>query len=47
MARYAAGELPVTDKVAERNLALPMGPELTAEQVQAVVAALEGVRAPT
>ena len=47
MARYAGGELPVTDAVAERNLALPMGPELSAEQAQAVVAALEGIKATT
>jgi dTDP-4-amino-4,6-dideoxygalactose transaminase len=41
MTRYAGAELPVTDDVAERNLALPMGPELTAEQAEAVAAALE------
>ena len=37
MAPYADGELPATDEVAARNLALPMGPELTSEQVAAVV----------
>jgi dTDP-4-amino-4,6-dideoxygalactose transaminase len=41
MARYAGGDLPVTDEIAARYLALPMGPELTAEQAEAVVAALE------
>jgi dTDP-4-amino-4,6-dideoxygalactose transaminase len=41
MARYAGAELPATDDVAQRNLALPMGPELTAEQAEAVAAALE------
>ena len=44
MTRYAGAELPVTDDVAERNLALPMGPELTAEQAEAVAAALAGTR---
>jgi dTDP-4-amino-4,6-dideoxygalactose transaminase len=37
MAAYADSELPVTDEVAARNLALPMGTNLTAEQVAAVV----------
>jgi dTDP-3-amino-3,4,6-trideoxy-alpha-D-glucose transaminase len=37
MAPYADGDLPATDDVAARNLALPMGPELTPEQVAAVV----------
>jgi dTDP-3-amino-3,4,6-trideoxy-alpha-D-glucose transaminase len=39
MAPYASGELPVTDELARTTLALPMGPELSAEQVAAVVAA--------
>jgi dTDP-4-amino-4,6-dideoxygalactose transaminase len=47
MTRYAGAELPATDDVAERNLALPMGPELTAEQAEAVVAALESSPAAT
>jgi dTDP-3-amino-3,4,6-trideoxy-alpha-D-glucose transaminase len=43
-ARYApAGlELPGTDEVARTHLALPMGPELTADQVREVVAAVRG-----
>jgi dTDP-3-amino-3,4,6-trideoxy-alpha-D-glucose transaminase len=36
MAPYATGELPVTDELARTNVALPMGPELTNEQVAAV-----------
>jgi dTDP-4-amino-4,6-dideoxygalactose transaminase len=47
MARYAGADLPVTDEVARDNLALPMGPELTAEQAEAVVSAVEGARATT
>jgi dTDP-3-amino-3,4,6-trideoxy-alpha-D-glucose transaminase len=39
MAAYAVPELPATDEVAARNLALPMGPDLSREQVEAVVAA--------
>jgi dTDP-3-amino-3,4,6-trideoxy-alpha-D-glucose transaminase len=39
MARYSRAELPVTDELAARLLALPMGPELQPEQVDAVVAA--------
>lgn len=42
MAAYAGAELPVTDELASTNLALPMGPELTSEQVDAVVAACTG-----
>ena len=34
--------LPVTDELAATNLALPMGPELSDEQVEAVVAACGG-----
>jgi dTDP-3-amino-3,4,6-trideoxy-alpha-D-glucose transaminase len=37
MKRFAAGDLPVTDQLAATNVALPMGPELTTEQVTAVV----------
>jgi dTDP-3-amino-3,4,6-trideoxy-alpha-D-glucose transaminase len=37
MARYAGSDLPVTDELAVTNLALPMGPELTADQAAAVV----------
>jgi dTDP-4-amino-4,6-dideoxygalactose transaminase len=36
LAPYATGELPVTDELARTNLALPMGPELSREQVAAV-----------
>ncbi|HEY1359751.1 MAG TPA: DegT/DnrJ/EryC1/StrS family aminotransferase, partial [Thermoleophilaceae bacterium] len=36
LAPYATGELPVTDELARTNIALPMGPELTQEQVAAV-----------
>jgi dTDP-3-amino-3,4,6-trideoxy-alpha-D-glucose transaminase len=39
MAAYAGGELPATDEVAARNLGLPMGPELSRAQVEAVVGA--------
>jgi dTDP-4-amino-4,6-dideoxygalactose transaminase len=39
MTRVASGELPVTDRIAARNVALPMGPELTTEQVEAVASA--------
>jgi len=39
MERFAAGELPITDRAAAANVALPMGTELTAVQVDAVVAA--------
>jgi dTDP-4-amino-4,6-dideoxygalactose transaminase len=39
MRRFAHAELPVTDAVAATNLALPMGPELSDEQVAAVVEA--------
>jgi dTDP-4-amino-4,6-dideoxygalactose transaminase len=35
----AAVELPGTDEAARTNLALPMGPELSEEQVRQVVAA--------
>jgi dTDP-4-amino-4,6-dideoxygalactose transaminase len=45
MAEFRGGELPVTEELAATNLALPMGPELTADQVEAVVAAA-GARAP-
>ena len=37
MQRFAGAELPVTDELAAKNVALPMGPELTAEQVATVV----------
>ena len=39
MKPYAGADLPVTDDVAKRNLALPIGPELSADQVAAVVEA--------
>jgi dTDP-4-amino-4,6-dideoxygalactose transaminase len=39
MLEYAGAELPVTDELAATNVALPMGPELTAEQAAAVVEA--------
>ena len=39
MKRFAGGPLPVTDELALTNLALPMGPRLTPEQVETVVAA--------
>ena len=39
MARFAGADLPVTDELAATNVALPMGPELTVEQVEAVVGA--------
>jgi dTDP-3-amino-3,4,6-trideoxy-alpha-D-glucose transaminase len=39
MREFAGGELPVTDELAATNVALPMGPELTAEQVEVVVEA--------
>jgi dTDP-4-amino-4,6-dideoxygalactose transaminase len=37
---YAAGSLPVTEKVAERILSLPLFPELTNEQVDYVIEAI-------
>lgn len=39
MARFASAELPVTDRVASSNVALPMGPELTQEHVSTVATA--------
>jgi dTDP-4-amino-4,6-dideoxygalactose transaminase len=39
MREFAGVELPVTDELAATNVALPMGPELTAEQAAAVVEA--------
>ena len=39
MTRFAGAELPVTEQLAQSNVALPMGPELTAEQAAAVVEA--------
>ena len=42
MVRFARDELPVTDELAATLLALPMGPELDAGQVEAVVAACAG-----
>ena len=39
MRRFAGEPLPVTDEIAATNLALPMGPRLTPEQVETVVAA--------
>lgn len=44
MAPYAHGALPVTEELARINLALPMGPELSSEQVDAVAAACAGVK---
>jgi len=38
---YKRGMLPVTEAVAERLVSLPMYPELTAEQIQAVVNAVK------
>jgi dTDP-4-amino-4,6-dideoxygalactose transaminase len=38
---YKRGMLPVTEAVAERLVSLPMYPELTAEQIQAVVNAMK------
>jgi dTDP-4-amino-4,6-dideoxygalactose transaminase len=41
MAQYGEGvELPVTDQLADTNLALPMSPALSAEQARQVVAAI-------
>jgi dTDP-4-amino-4,6-dideoxygalactose transaminase len=37
MREFAGAELPVTDGLAAGNVALPMGPELTAEQAELVV----------
>jgi dTDP-4-amino-4,6-dideoxygalactose transaminase len=37
MARFAGADLPVTDELAQTNVALPMGPELDAGQVAEVV----------
>jgi dTDP-4-amino-4,6-dideoxygalactose transaminase len=37
MREFASADLPVTDELAATNVALPMGPELTGEQVEAVV----------
>ena len=42
MTRFAGEELPVTDEIARTSLALPIGPELTQEQVTAVVDACAG-----
>jgi dTDP-4-amino-4,6-dideoxygalactose transaminase len=39
MREFAGAELPVTDELAAANVALPMGPELTAAQAEAVVEA--------
>jgi dTDP-4-amino-4,6-dideoxygalactose transaminase len=39
MREFAGAELPVTDELAAANVALPMGPELTAAQAAAVVEA--------
>jgi dTDP-3-amino-3,4,6-trideoxy-alpha-D-glucose transaminase len=44
MAAHRGDDLPVTDEIAATNLALPMGPDLTGEQAEAVVAAA-GARA--
>ncbi|MBA2630663.1 MAG: DegT/DnrJ/EryC1/StrS family aminotransferase [Thermoleophilaceae bacterium] len=46
MSAFAGGELPVTDAAARTLLALPMGPELADEQVESVVVAAAGARAP-
>jgi dTDP-4-amino-4,6-dideoxygalactose transaminase len=41
MARYADGaQLPATDELAARNLALPMSPVLSAAEAQEVVTAV-------
>jgi len=40
MAPYASGPLPVTDRLAATNLALPMSPVISASQVRDVVAAI-------
>jgi dTDP-4-amino-4,6-dideoxygalactose transaminase len=45
MAAFGGAALPATEEIAATNLALPMGPELTAEQIEAVVAAA-AARAP-
>jgi dTDP-4-amino-4,6-dideoxygalactose transaminase len=45
MRAYADAELPGTEELARTNLALPMGPELSTDQVAAVVEAC-GERAP-
>lgn len=46
MAQYSGADLPVTDEVAKRNLALPMGPELARGQVEAVAASFGGSPVP-
>jgi dTDP-4-amino-4,6-dideoxygalactose transaminase len=38
---YRAGEFPVTEGLATRELSLPMFPELSESQTQAVVAAVK------
>src|SRR5262249_7000517 len=43
MARWGAhAELPATDELAQTNLALPMSPVLSEEQVREVLAAVHG-----
>jgi dTDP-3-amino-3,4,6-trideoxy-alpha-D-glucose transaminase len=39
MAAFGGGDFPATEEIAGTNLALPMGPDLTAEQIDAVVSA--------
>jgi dTDP-4-amino-4,6-dideoxygalactose transaminase len=41
---YQRGDFPVSERLAERCLSLPMYPELTDEQIQAVISALRGAR---
>jgi dTDP-3-amino-3,4,6-trideoxy-alpha-D-glucose transaminase len=43
MARYAGAQLPVTAEIARTNLALPMGTDLTTDQVASVVGACREV----
>jgi len=45
MAPYASGPLPVTDRLAATNLALPMSPVISASQVRDVVAAIAAASA--
>jgi dTDP-4-amino-4,6-dideoxygalactose transaminase len=45
MAKYAGGELPVTDELARTTVALPMSPVLGADQIAEVVAAVRSALA--